>query len=311
MIEGRSCPLHYRRTPEALQRPGDAQLRSLIVAGGLYGNAEALKSLEGLAAEMGDTLCFNGDVHWFDADADLFTRVEEASARHWRTAGNVELELAAASGAGCGCAYPETVPERFVERSNRIMEALQPVVATGQRDDLAHLPLDARFDVGDLRVGVVHGDPESIAGWGLAVEAAEADPLGFRRQLADWFCRADVDVLACAHTCLPHARRLTVAGRECVLINNGSAGMGNFGGDPRGLVTRIAATPSPQALYRTRLGDWTVEAVPVAFELDAWREWFEALWPAGSAAALNYGARIVAGPFFDRERACGAGFEPG
>lgn len=310
MIPGRTCPLYYRRQPEALARAPDLVVDRLYVAGGVYGNLEALETLAALAGEEAATLCLNGDYHWFDAASDWFARVEAEASRHVRTAGNVEYELAQPSDAGCGCAYPETVPAAFVERSNHIMLALQQAAGAGERAALANLPLDLRIDVGDLRVAVIHGDPESLAGWELAVEAAEGDPAGFAERVADWFRRSEVDVIACAHTCLPHAHRLVVDGRARVVINNGAAGVGNFRGDPRGLVTRIAPEASAAALHGTELDGVVVEAVPLAFDVAAWRERFERLWPAGSAAALNYADRIVAGPHFARERALGAGITP-
>jgi hypothetical protein len=311
MQEGRSCPLHYRRDPAELRRPADIDTGALLVAGGLYGNPEALTAVEAMAAENGVQLCLNGDFHWFDADAVLAERIEARTQQHLRTLGNVEVELVESSGAGCGCAYPDAVPDVFVERSNAIMGRLQSVVPDAVREGLAQLTPDLRVDVGGLRIAVIHGDPESLAGWGLAVEAREADSAGFERRLAEWFRAAEVDVIACAHTCLAHALRLTVDGRERVLINNGAAGMANFHGDPRGLVTRIAPTPSPAALYACRLGDLNIEAIPVAFDADAWLERFSTLWPAGSAAALNYAARIVDGPRHERERAIGPGFVAG
>lgn len=309
-MEGRTCPLHYRRTPEQLARPAERSVAALIVAGGLYGNPYALDAIEALARTDAALLCLNGDFHWFDAEPAWFSRIEGRLRNHLLTAGNVEAELADPSGVGCGCAYPETVPDAFVERSNRIIERLREAMTPVQRSALAALPFDARIDVGGLRVAVIHGDPESLAGWGLAVEEREADPRGFRRRVADWFRRADVDVIACAHTCLPHALRVEVDGRNRVVINNGAAGMANFDGDTRGLVTRIATAPARAALYRTRLDSVVVEVVPVAFDLDAWRSRFEATWPAGSAAALNYAARIVGGPALEPGRAIGEGFEP-
>lgn len=93
------------------------------------------------------------------------------------------------------------------------------------------------------------------------------------------------------------------------MINNGSAGMGNFLGDPRGLVTRVAERPTPEACYRIRLGDRVVEAVPVAFDTAAWQQRFRTLWPPGSAAAVSYGGRIAGGPAFRPAQAMGDGVE--
>ena len=121
---GRSCPLHYRYAPEGFARPADVPpLDVLYVVGGLYGNELALdRALELFAAERGRArLVFNGDFHWFDADAEVFARVQRQVLAHTALRGNVETELAAEppagnDDAGCGCAYPEWVGDAVVER---------------------------------------------------------------------------------------------------------------------------------------------------------------------------------------------------
>ena len=53
---------------------------------------------------------------------------------------------------------------------------------------LGELPRHLTAGVGGQRVGIVHGDPESLAGWRLALEAMEpGDPLRF--DLAWWTAR--------------------------------------------------------------------------------------------------------------------------
>jgi hypothetical protein len=142
-----------------------------------------------------------------------------------------------------------------VDRSNQIMTRLR---ATASRFPslvrrLGDLPRHLTATVGAERVGLVHGDPESLAGWRLALEAMEpGDPL-LRRQVGwrgrpttatevlDWFGRAEVDVFACTHTGLPYAQAIPDGGHRRLVVNNGAAGLGNFAGT-------TAAAKSPALL---------------------------------------------------------------
>ena len=130
---GRMCPADYRYPPSALNRAPDLTANMLYVVGGLYGNLAALGEIERLAArERGPvTIVFNGDYHWFDAEPHWFAEIERGVARHHRLRGNVETEIARAGdiGAGCGCAYPESVDEGIVTRSNEILNELRDVAA--------------------------------------------------------------------------------------------------------------------------------------------------------------------------------------
>ena len=67
---GRTCPTAYRYSPRVFDRAPEIEADTLYVAGGLYGNVEALAAIAALAArEPGPvTLVFNGDFHWFDVD---------------------------------------------------------------------------------------------------------------------------------------------------------------------------------------------------------------------------------------------------
>jgi hypothetical protein len=51
-------------------------------------------------------LVFNGDFHWFDADPEVFARVQATVLAHEALRGNVETELARLGDidAGCVCA---------------------------------------------------------------------------------------------------------------------------------------------------------------------------------------------------------------
>jgi len=306
MTEGRSCPLAYRYRPEDLcSAPETMDADVLYVIGGLYGNARALDEIERMAQEeeregRSVALVFNGDFSWFNASDELFRDVNERVLKHTATLGNVDYELANPSdGAGCGCAYPEFVDQGVVERSNAIMERLQDVA--GKHPDI-HARLDAlpRYRCllfRGLKVLILHGDPESLAGWGLAYEAFAE---GNESVVEDWFRRTGADVIACTHTCLPVLWSGEVDGRVCRVANNGSAGMGNLASDRRGLITRIApGAADGSSVASLQHGDVNVSLRPVAFDLAAWLAEFDRLWPAGSAAAISYRTRLVSGTSLD------------
>jgi hypothetical protein len=87
------------------------------------------------------------------------------------------------------------------------------------------------------------------------------------------------------------------------------AGMPNFRGDRRSLITRVARQPSSEAEYRALIEDVVIEAVAIPFDQDAWIRVFERLWPEGSAAWLSYAGRMVDGPDFDLQQALGPGVD--
>jgi predicted phosphodiesterase len=299
---GRNCPIDYRYGARALAAPASLAADSLWVAGGLYGNAFALAELERMvAADAGALLVFNGDFHWFDVDAGAFEQIESGIARHIATQGNIEAELASPrAGAGCGCAYPEWVGDATVEHSNRIMARLQATAARvpGAAARLAALPMHRVAQVGGVRVAIVHGDAESLAGWGFSQETL-ATGEGRRAALAA-FAAANVRVFASSHTCLPVLQSFA-GGR--IVVNNGSAGMPNFAGTGYGLATRIGATPHGAAVYGARSGPVHVEAIPIRFDERAWREAFLVQWPEDSDAHRSYYARIVDGPAYSLREA--------
>ena len=273
----------------------------LYVVGGLYGNPYALDEIEAMVArerQVGASvrLLFNGDFNWFNAEAEWFADINRRVLGHDAMLGNVEYELAHPSdGAGCGCAYPDFVDAAVVERSNRIMTRLQ-AVAAGQDEVTQRLSQLSRWRAaffGGLKVLVLHGDPESLAGWGLSHEVLSAAGSG---QLEDWFSRCDADVILCTHTCLPVVWGGTVAGRPRLLLNNGAAGMGNLHQDSRGLVLRLGVRPGPEKPLTSRsLGQVTGSLQPVAFDQEAWQRLFDRHWPTGSDAERSYRTRIGSG----------------
>jgi len=140
-MPGRSCPLRYRYGAGAIARAPERAAETLYVAGGLYGNLPALDAIEALAAaeRRAVTVCFNGDFNWFDVDDGGFRAVNERVRAHDAIAGNVEAELVADdAGHGCGCAYPDSVEQTLVDRSNRIHARLREC-ASRHADILAWL----------------------------------------------------------------------------------------------------------------------------------------------------------------------------
>ncbi|SFL96357.1 hypothetical protein [Marinobacter zhejiangensis] len=299
---GRSCPLAYRYRPEQLgEEPEDWSEDVLYVAGGLYGNPFALDAIEAMvAAERAQgrrvRLLFNGDFNWFNAREDLFHDINRRVLRHDAMLGNVEYELANPSeAAGCGCGYPDFVKQGVVERSNRMMVRLQQQ-AKGAPDvgqQLAGLKRWRTGIFGGLKVLIVHGDVESLAGWGLSREAFEA---GNQEALTTWFDQTGVDVILCSHTCLPLLWSGELKGRRCLVANNGSAGMASVAGDSSGMVTRLSfKTAGCTGFARAVVGAVEVSLVPVSFDLEAWLGVFDQLWPAGSDAAVSYRHRMIHG----------------
>lgn len=271
------------------------------MVGGLYGNEVALQQVLRLfEAEAGrKRLVFNGDFHWFDADPAVFSRIQQQVLAHTALRGNVETELADAhplADAGCGCAYPDWVGDAVVQRSNRILQRLRAAVSAPQRQQLAALPMWLTAQVGDLRLGIVHGDAQSLAGWGFAQEHLR-EP-AWRAQVRQWFAQAGVHAFASSHTCLPVFQRLRLAQETGWVFNNGAAGMPNFRGDAAGLLTRVALRPCERALSRGGVQQRGVHVDAMAIELETAqvRQAFEAQWSAGSDAHVSYFDRIVAGP---------------
>ena len=316
-LAGRICPASYSYSPSSFARVPELRAEVLYVVGGLYGNRFALAEIERMAeCETAHTqIVFNGDFHWFDADAESFIHIDRSVAQHASLRGNVETELAGDDEAnGCGCAYPESVPDDDVERSNAILSRLRAVarhadaIYPGVRTRLATLPMHLVAEVGDARVGVVHGDAWALAVWGFAhdsLHSTEREPL-----LSTVFEQAALDCFASTHTCLPALKLFDTPLGERFIVNNGAAGMPNFSNTRYGLITRLASIPVPWALSPARLygadaAGVYVDALAVRFDATAWQKEFERLWPRQSPAYLSYKHRIVNGPDFSTDEALG------
>lgn len=314
---GRICPASYGYSPSVFARPPEVVAEVVYVIGGLYGNRFALAEIERMSQceETRPQLVFNGDFHWFDTASDVFSLIDTTVARHTALRGNVETEIASDDDRnGCGCAYPEAVPDADVERSNAILQILRDVArqvdnnGAAVRTRLGALPMHLVARVGDTRVGIVHGDARALAGWRFAHDWLH----DARRteQIAALFDQAQVDGFASTHTCLPALKVFDTDDGERFVINNGAAGMPNFGKTRYGVMTRVATMPVPRSLAAARLyGADTagvyVDAMAVHFDTRAWDEEFGRLWPRGSAAHASYHRRIVDGPDFSIDAALG------
>ena len=296
---GRVCPVEYRYSPRVFDRPPEIVSDTIYVVGGLYGNVEALERI--LAMAQGEprpvTLVFNGDFHWFDVDTADFERVTAAVLAHAALRGNVETEIAnEESGAGCGCAYPVDVSDAEVTRSNEILARLRETARRfpALRERLRALPMHLVAQVGEARIGIVHGDARSLAGWGFAHDRL-ADP-AHARWLESAFHDARMDVFASTHTCLPALRAF-----ECgVVSNNGAAGMPNHAGTRFGLLTRVSrhAYRGFDRMRGLEHAGVHVDVLRIDYDHDRWAGRFLASWPESSPAHASYYRRIVEGPRF-------------
>ena len=316
-LAGRSCPASYSYSPSAFARPAEVSGNVLYVVGGLYGNRFALAEIERLAAceESKAQLVFNGDYHWFDVDCGVFAHIEGAVARYRALRGNVETEVAGEdNGNGCGCAYPESVPDDDVERSNAILQRLRDTARDVEgadarlRDRLAALPMHLVAEVGGARIGIVHGDAWALAGWRFAHDALHDAQRA--AHLSALFEQAAVDGFASTHTCLPALKTFDTPLGERFVVNNGAAGMPNFERTHFGLITRLATVPMPRALSTARLygadvAGIYVDALAVHFDATAWFAEFERMWPDGTPARTSYQHRIIHGPRFTIDEALG------
>jgi len=219
-----------------------------------------------------------------------------------------------------------------VARSDAIVAALREAAVAADAPELLEwlraLPRHLVAEIGaggrTHRVGVVHGDPEQLAGWGLGIEAMSPPDEALRRRLGcgdeapprarlpptpldtlrRWCELAEVEGLLSTHTCLPFGQLVPYGGRrlavpQLAFFNNGAAGMPNFEGASRtGVITRVSADPTPPAdsLYgATVSGGLRYDAVPVQYDHEAWLREFEAVWPEGSDAHASYHARLLRG----------------
>jgi hypothetical protein len=187
---------------------------------------------------------------------------------------------------------------------------MQTLRATARQfpEDVARLialPMHLVVRVGDARVGIVHGDAESLSGWRFAHDSLHEAVN--QQWLTDLCEQANLVGFASSHTCLPTFRRFGTGAAAKFVVNNGAAGMPNFGGTQYGLITRLSVHEAPEGLaqYGGKMGDLFVDALPVHFDHGKMVEQFASDWPAGSAAHTSYWRRITEGPGYAPPHALG------
>lgn len=201
-----SCPLTYRLGAARFRSCPTIPAHTVFTVGGLYGNPHALSAVLARAAreQTPSVVVFNGDFNFFNAEPDWWSEMN-AIIRHGgrdqnrgmvrllATQGNVEVEASAATSQGvCGCGYPSYVAAGVVGRSDEIVEQLRAAAHHPSADAsilpwLRSLPPALSVDVtacapaeppkqsSSARIAILHGDPDSLSGWGLSAEAVDAD----------------------------------------------------------------------------------------------------------------------------------------
>lgn len=326
MTSGRTCPLGYRYSATVFKRIADLQAATIYVIGGLYGNRAALAEILKMAAleKVAPTLVFNGDFNWFNIHPDDFVAVNTEVMKHIALRGNVETELASdgASDTGCGCVYPDYVDDADVERSNQIIQKLRGTASAFPELSarLASLPMHLVAQVGPddtKRFGIVHGDAESLAGWRFAHDSLhDAENGAWLRRTCS---AANLIGFASSHTCLPTFRLFNTpntagimntanaAAATHMVINNGAAGMPNFAGTEYGLISRLSVHPPHEDLsqYGSVVDGIYIDALPVHYDAQSFRENFLADWAPGTPGHQSYFQRILHGPSYAPPHALG------
>lgn len=168
---------------------------------------------------------------------------------------------------------------------------------------MAALPMHLAAEVGGVRVAIVHGDLESLAGWSLSQSSLASDNniTLIYNQILTSMCR----IVASSHTYLPVARRFDTSASAYAVFINGAAGMPNFRDSQFGVITRIAKTPTrvTEPLYSMRIDELYVDALPIAYDFVRWQRRFLAQWPPRSPAYVSYYRRIVRGPEYSGQEA--------
>ena len=318
---GRVCPLDYLYTPAKLADSPVTATDTLYVIGGLYGNPFALAEIEKLVASENARCIFNGDFNWFNCKEDAFNSVNNTVLQHDTLRGNVETEISREPldngfGGGCGCGYPSNVSDEVVSWSNQIIARLNEVASKSPdiQKQLQALPVTRRYQIGNSIAQVVHGDCRSLGGWSLSRENLSTPT---KETVADVAaCKAHI--IACTHTCDPVATTLNTdilntANSQMdsiAVINNGAAGMPNFDHDLFGVITRISISRSPHTTVYGAVRDGVhIDAIPVHYDHTSFLEWFQDLWPPGSAAHKSYFDRIANGARTTVTESAGNGFQ--
>jgi putative phosphoesterase len=150
----------------------------------------------------------------------------------------------------CGCAYDTEVEQR---RGDQSIAWTNEEITEENRTYLDELDAQIEFDLGDLRVVLVHGSPRRINEY-----LYEDRPDSSFERLLD---SVDADVLVCGHTHLPYHRELP-SGRH--VVNAGSVGKPKDD-DPRACYAELAASGEDLDVQFHRV-EYDVESMATAIE---------------------------------------------
>jgi len=235
---------------------------TVYVVGGLFGNEHALDAVEAMAgAEIGRVeIVFAGDAHLLDVAPDAFARLERRLDGYPAIRGAVERRLI---GALPGLPPPLGAAEdAFSDIVDTLTPAFRRDAETAER--LRRLPDRFVCDVGGRRIHV--GLPE-----GRTAGAVTVHP---------FLAEAEI--------------RPETAG--IVTVFGGTAGIGNFWGDPRGVLTRVSVRRSPHAAaYGMRSDGLFVDALHVPYDRTAALAAFDAAWPSDRAGVSDLRNRMARG----------------
>jgi predicted phosphodiesterase len=224
-----------------------------VVFGDVHGNAPALEAVFADMDEAGldpDRYCL-GDLVGYGTFPNKV--VEAVRSREIPTiTGNYDHGVGVNSD-DCGCAYQNEADEL---RGIKSIMWTNGAVTEENRAYLRDLPEHRRFDLGDLRVVLVHGSPRRVNEY-----LYEDRPDGSFERLLD---AVDADVLVCGHTHLPYHRVLP-DGRH--VVNAGSVGKPKDG-DPRACYVVLRADGRNLTVEFRRV-EYDVERAATAVEASA------------------------------------------
>lgn len=355
--EGRNCPLSYRYKIEEFE-VSPIIASTIYVIGGLYGNVPSLEKIlemkiqEEKILNSKVDLIFNGDFNWFNIDDVSFQKINQTVFQYKAIKGNVEEELYNSikknrnliePNVGCGCSYPEYVGDKTVQRSNEIIKILKETSRKPQNINLTQSfgnlskYLLIQLQKGDTtnpenysRIGILHGDTESLSGWKFSVEVMEpldfqlrksfevpSDMITSQEYILKQFQKLKVDALAVTHTCLPFSQDFydSVNLKRYVIVNNGSSGMPNFANTSFGLLSRISLFPLPtsssslKSLYSYQTSNLYFDSLIIEYDSSQFIKQFLSNWSSNSPAYLSYFGRIQSGPNFQIHQAVRGNFK--
>ncbi len=192
---------------------------TLLVFGGPYSNLQATRAIRAEAGRRGIAACnvvCTGDVAAYCANPNETI----AELRDWGChiiKGNCEEQLAAGA-ADCGCGFGDgtacdLLSQQWYSYCDRVLDA-------DNRTFLAELPATLRFEIGGVRLRVIHGAVRETSRF---IFASTSKDLKFAE-----FDAAEADVIIAGHCGLPFVERIG----ERVWFNPGVIGMPANDGTP-------------------------------------------------------------------------------